>query len=131
MNGQQFPTLIKGSKQTGRNTAAAQDTMTKSGGFFGHSTDQGSTNMDRGNPSIPTTPAASRIPGTSEILFLKRLLYLKASIDNEQTLNTLTVPFEQEKLRDNAMPDQLMLDTNAVLSGKGSINMPLTSGEMN
>lgn len=64
---------------------------------------------------------AGRIPGTSEILFLKRLLYLKASIDNEQTLNALTVPFEQEKARDHAAPDQLMLDTNAVLSGRGSI----------
>ena len=52
---------------------------------------------------------------------MKRLLYLKASIDNEQTLNALTVPFEQEKARDHAAPDQLMLDTNAELSGRGSI----------
>jgi hypothetical protein len=70
---------------------------------------------------LSSTPQQQRIPGTSEILFLKRLLYLKASIDNEQTLNALTVPFEQEKQRDIASPDQLMLDTNAVLSGKGSI----------
>jgi hypothetical protein len=64
----------------------------------------------------------ARIPGTTEILFLKRLLYLKASIDNEQTLNALTVPFEQEKARDHASPDQLMLDTHAVLSGgRGSL----------
>ena len=49
-----------------------------------------------------STSAASKLPGTSEILFLKRLLYLKASIDNETTLNAMSVPFEQEKLRDMA-----------------------------
>jgi len=42
---------------------------------------------------------------------LKRLLYLKASIDNESTINTFSVPFEQEKQRDVASPDQLLLDT--------------------
>ena len=40
------------------------------------------------------------MPTSSDILFLKRLLYLKASIDNEATLNTFSVPFEQEKMRD-------------------------------
>lgn len=73
----------------------------------------------------------SKVPATSEILFLKRLLYLKASIDNEQTLNALTVPFEQERQRDQASPDQLMLDTQAVLSGRGSIGMALTSSGTN
>lgn len=34
------------------------------------------------------------IPSSNDILFLKRLLYLKASIDNEATLNTFSVPFE-------------------------------------
>lgn len=43
---------------------------------------------------------ANKLPSTSEVLFLKRLLYLKASIDNESTLNTMSVPFEQEKRRD-------------------------------
>lgn len=46
------------------------------------------------------SPKLSNIPTSSDILFLKRLLYLKASIDNEATLNTFSVPFEQEKQRD-------------------------------
>jgi len=54
--------------------------------------------------------ASTRVPGSNEILFLKRLLFLKASIDNEATLNTFSVPFEQEKIRDAASPDQLLLD---------------------
>ena len=81
--------------------------------------------------ALSSSHPQSRIPGTSEILFLKRLLYLKASIDNEQTLNALTVPFEQEKARDHAAPDQLMLDTNAVLSGRGSIGAVTNSDGMN
>lgn len=56
------------------------------------------------------------MPTSNEVLFLKRLLYLKASIDNESTLNTMSVPFEQEKLRDNAPNDYKMIDTNAVMS---------------
>ena len=34
---------------------------------------------------------------TSEILYLKRLLFLKASLDNENNLNTLAVPLEEDK----------------------------------
>ena len=41
-----------------------------------------------------TSRASTRVAGTSEILFLKRLLFLKASIDNESTLNTFSVQFE-------------------------------------
>ena len=63
-------------------------------------------------PSSGTT----KLPGTSEILFLKRLLYLKASIDNETTLNAMSVPFEQEKLRDMSSPEHLMLSSDGVLS---------------
>ena len=37
-------------------------------------------------------------------------------------MNTFSVPFEQEKQRDAASPDQLVLDPHAVLSGKGSSN---------
>ena len=66
---------------------------------------------------------ATRTPATSEILFLKRLLYLKASIDNESTLNTFSVPFEQEKRRDLASASNLMIDTNAVISGRGSAGL--------
>jgi len=50
-------------------------------------------------------------------------LFLKASIDNESTLNTNSVPFEQERVRDLASPEQLMIDTHAVLSGRGSLGM--------
>lgn len=102
------------------------------GGFLGQSQDNASGN---GQGSIQshyaTSSNANKVPATSEILFLKRLLYLKASIDNEQTLNALTVPFEQEKQRDHAAPDQLMLDTQAVLSGRGSVGMALTSAGTN
>ena len=35
---------------------------------------------------------------TSDILFLKRLLFLKATLDNEATMNSFAVPFEEEKL---------------------------------
>lgn len=40
-----------------------------------------------------------------DVLFLKRLLYLKASIDNEPTVSTYAVPFQEEKLRDQASPE--------------------------
>jgi len=56
------------------------------------------------------------LPSTSEILFLKRLLYLKASIDNESTLNAFSVPFEQEKRRESANPDEMRLNVGSVVS---------------
>jgi hypothetical protein len=55
--------------------------------------------------------------GTGEVLFLKRLLFLKASIDNESTLNTFSVPFEQEKMRDVATESKLMIKNEGVASG--------------
>jgi len=89
-----------------------------------------SSKVDTGSQAKPnsaavqgTSATSTRVPGTSEILFLKRLLFLKASIDNESTLNTFSVPFEQEKARDIASPDQLMIDTHAVLSGRGSMGL--------
>ena len=129
---QQFPNLIKGSKsqasyhQRAISMAVADGKSPKSGGgFFG----QPIVNQSEANPSqvalsqdtkANSQSVASRIPSSSEILFLKRLLYLKASIDNESTLNALQVPFEQEKMRDLASPDQINIDTQAVLSGRGS-----------
>jgi hypothetical protein len=53
-----------------------------------------------GNGKRGKSPKVGSIPSSNDILFLKRLLYLKASIDNEATLNTFSVPFEQEKMRD-------------------------------
>ena len=47
-------------------------------------------------------------PASCEVLFLKRLLFLKAAIDNESTLNTNTVPFEQEKFSEGEMQPMLM-----------------------
>ena len=34
---------------------------------------------------------------TSEILFLKRLLFLKAALDNDQTISNFAVPFEEDR----------------------------------
>ena len=44
--------------------------------------------------SQATQPQTGKLPSSSEVLFLKRLLYLKASIDNESTINAMSVPFE-------------------------------------
>ena len=60
------------------------------------------------------------LPNSSEILFLKRLLYLKASIDNESTINAYSVPFQEEKARDQADKDQLQFDTKNVGSARHS-----------
>ena len=38
---------------------------------------------------------------TSDILFLKRLLFLRASLDNEDGLSNFVVPFEDEKTKTN------------------------------
>ena len=73
-------------------------------------------------PSTRDSIESTRIAASSEALFLKRLLYLKASIDNESTLNTCSVPFDQEKLGDTASPDQLLHDTQAIISGIGSMD---------
>ena len=32
---------------------------------------------------------------TSDILFLKRLLFLKAALDNDQTISNFAVPFDE------------------------------------
>lgn len=34
---------------------------------------------------------------TSDILFLKRLLFLKAALDNDQSISTFAVPFDEDK----------------------------------
>ena len=34
---------------------------------------------------------------TGDILFLKRLLFLKAALDNDQTISNFAVPFEEDK----------------------------------
>lgn len=120
-----LPTLIKGKKSCmikkpnlslnggAASAAGAHPEKPSLNGFFGQSglvspSAAGSAPSGRGQPEATTS---ARIPGTSEILFLKRLLYLKAAIDNEATLPTFSVPFEQEKARDAASPDQLLLDT--------------------
>ena len=101
-------------------------------GFFGQG---GATDDETGMVSATEDDAKSKIssmqpasvspapkmPTSSDVLFLKRLLYLKASIDNEPTLNSMSIPFEQEKVRDNAGAEQLMIDTNAIISGKSSV----------
>jgi len=42
--------------------------------------------------------ASGTSQATSDILFLKRLLFLKATLDNETTFNNFAVPFEEEKM---------------------------------
>ena len=37
---------------------------------------------------------------TSEILFLKRLLFLKAALDNDQSVSNFAVPYEEDKAFD-------------------------------
>ena len=49
--------------------------------------------MDAKSNSIGGGPAAT----TSDILFLKRLLFLKAALDNDQTLSNFAVPFDEDK----------------------------------
>lgn len=45
-------------------------------------------------PPMSQKTQGNQLPSSSEVLFLKRLLYLKASIDNESTINAMSVPFE-------------------------------------
>jgi hypothetical protein len=105
--------------------------LEKRDGFFGQGGDP--NNIAKNSYSVANNSVTSggKVPGTTEILFLKRLLYLKASIDNESTLNTFSVPFEQEKVRDLATPDQLLLDTQAVLSGGRETRQAVDSGQLN
>lgn len=43
------------------------------------------------------TMYSPRVSNNSEMLYLKRLLYLKAAIDSDQSIHTYSVPLEQEK----------------------------------
>ena len=130
--GSNLPTLIRGKKQQlsykkGPVTIGVASSNRKES-FFASGPGSNNLTTDTGSNAKPglgglssarDSLASTRGPGASEILFFKRLLYLKASIDNDQTLDTFSVPFEQEKARDAASPDQLLLDTQAVLSARG------------
>lgn len=107
---QTLPTLM--GKGGGRNKSRATHGST---GMF--QSEAGGSSPTRSK--TPTSSMRPNVPGTSEILFLKRLLYLKAAIDNEQTLNTFSVPFSQEQKRDTAPQEMLVFDT-------GEINMQET-----
>ena len=76
------------------------------GGFFSESGANAETQAETFgaglNQSQPVINMQKLMPNSSEILFLKRLLYLKASIDNESTINAFSVPFQEEKARDAA-----------------------------
>lgn len=68
-----------------------------SGGFFGRNPEEVNYNqmMDSFISQSPTNSLNSpRISGPADMLFLKRLLYLKASIDTDQTIQTYSVPLE-------------------------------------
>ena len=49
-------------------------------------------------------------------------MFLKASLENESTMDTMSVPFEGEKVRDNATESQLLLDSKAVFSKQSGRN---------
>lgn len=126
VKGQQLPTLIKAKHQTQSGHQRTISLSSQGGGFFGQGSTTGNEmggqvatlSEDKQKAQAPSSQATTKLPGTSEILFLKRLLYLKASIDNETTLNAMSVPFEQEKLRDMSSPDQVMFSSDGVLSSQ-------------
>ena len=103
----QLPNLIKGNKQKpGHHRAITSNTGAEktASGFFGQSKAAEQHSPVRVTVTNSMHNARKSQPN-NDILFLKRLLYLKASIDNETTLNTFSVPFEQERIRDLAHPD--------------------------
>lgn len=66
----------------------------------------------------------------NEILFLKRLLFLKASLDNETTLNNFPVSFNDTKVfkSDNGLPYNQMNNFD-FQSEKEQAPLMLTNGE--
>ena len=117
-----LPNLMKPSKST-RNGSRTATTKHGSKSFFRGSQehidlpDKFSVTLGSVQGAESATGGSQPIlPSTSEILFLKRLLYLKASIDNESTLNAFSVPFEQEKRRESANPDEMRLNVSSVVS---------------
>lgn len=117
-----LPGLSSKIKSRQRNRDRNYSQRGSTGGFFQESAPAFETQADTGMQAQQSQPLIHSQPSSSEVLFLKRLLYLKASIDNESTLNAFSVPFEQEKLRDMASPEQLMMDTTKVGSQKTSID---------
>jgi hypothetical protein len=81
-----------------------------SGGFFGQNRSmaesgekEGMISFSNGRDLSPNNRSKDKgelSQVAPDVLFLKRLLYLKASIDNEPTVSTYAVPFQEEKLRD-------------------------------
>ena len=51
--------------------------------------------LDAKSSQVPATAAGTTT--TSDILFLKRLLFLKAALDNDQTVSNFAVPFDEER----------------------------------
>ena len=63
-----------------------------------------------------------RVSNNSEMLFLKRLLYLKASIDTDQSIHTYSVPLEQEKKMGLATAEELGISSPKGLFSGGRIS---------
>ena len=88
--------------------------------FYGHNSEEVNHTqmmdsvMSQGSPSHDMN--SGRLSGTSEMLFLKRLLYLKASIDSEKVIHTYSVPFAGEKRMGQATGEELGISTGGVLS---------------
>jgi hypothetical protein len=64
-------------------------------------------------------------------MFLKRLLFLKASLDNEASLNNFPVPFDDEKaFKPSALHSDQGQDTTDYMSaGQEEMPLAITNGE--
>ena len=68
--------------------------------------------------------AAGHPTTTSDILFLKRLLFLKAALDNDQSVSNFAVPFEEDKafsLQPNEHTPAIMNEVNTAHATLSSI----------
>ena len=67
---------------------------------------------------------------SNDILFLKRLLFLKASLDNEGSLSNFPVPFNEEKAfkHDSGLSDVNMMNFD-INSDKNETQLMLQNGE--
>lgn len=54
---------------------------------------------------------------TSDILFLKRLLFIKASLDNEQSISNFAVPFDEDKTFQMKTFEKKLQDIEAARTG--------------
>ena len=62
--------------------------------------------------SMKRLPSASGSQGSNEVMFLKRLLFLKASLDNEGSLHSQPVQLDEKKnFKAEALSETQMANT--------------------